>query len=460
MALNAIYGGINADKLGGGLGDDNIYGGGGGDALFGDAGNDNLRGGDGMDHLFGGEGIDMLNGDAGADILEGGNGDDTYVVDDAGDQVIEQAGQGSDSVKAYISYTLTDNVERLDLMGGDNLNATGNGGDNTLKGNTGDNVLSGLDGKDSMSGGDGADTLIGGAGHDWYQGGAGADTFVLDGIGSTETAGAVSTKSLNSVSSDAITDFISGQDHIQVNLSEFAGVNAGVLQGQYFTVGTVATADHAQFIFDAAHKALLFDADGTGSGKAVKIADINAGATVAAGDILVHQNAPAEGNVITFDDMGNDAGSDAMLSVHGFSFTSDLWTGEISALLANYYYGPNQGYTLLSGGVGGVGYAYAEGAPLNIQRADGADFVFQGLDVTSPWYAKEDMTMTGYLDGQVVFTQTVHATPDAISHFTGAYTVDDIKIAMTIVDSSTGERQGGGGFIAFDNMAHDAFLPL
>ncbi|MHA7066931.1 calcium-binding protein, partial [Azospirillum argentinense] len=69
------------------------------------------------DLLVGGEGDDTLDGGAGADTLIGGTGNDVYRVDNAGDVVVELAGEGADTVYSSINYTLGDNVEALVLTG-------------------------------------------------------------------------------------------------------------------------------------------------------------------------------------------------------------------------------------------------------------------------------------------------------------------------------------------------------
>ncbi len=122
---------------------------------------DNLiTGNSGKDKLTGGAGNDTLDGGSGADRLEGGTDDDVYIVDNAGDTVVENAGEGSDEVRtALAAYTLTANVERLAYTGTGSFAGTGNASDN---------VLAGGAGNDTLNGGAGADTLVGAAGNDVY----------------------------------------------------------------------------------------------------------------------------------------------------------------------------------------------------------------------------------------------------------------------------------------------------
>ncbi|HKI61618.1 MAG TPA: cadherin-like domain-containing protein, partial [Mariprofundaceae bacterium] len=128
-----------------------------------------------------------IDGGAGADYMEGGAGDDTYVVDNAGDVVIENAGEGNDTVESSIDYSLEGtNIENLTLSG---TAATGRGntGDNILRGNAADNVLEGLAGNDQFYGGAGNDTMMGGAGNDRYVFRLGDGADVIDDAQGSDT---------------------------------------------------------------------------------------------------------------------------------------------------------------------------------------------------------------------------------------------------------------------------------
>ena len=85
-------------------------------------------------------------------------GDDVFDIDHSYDGIVEQAGEGIDTVRAVVSYVLPNNVENLDLLGTLALRASGNSGDNVLRGNAGNNYLQGRGGNDTYYGGLGDDT--------------------------------------------------------------------------------------------------------------------------------------------------------------------------------------------------------------------------------------------------------------------------------------------------------------
>jgi Ca2+-binding RTX toxin-like protein len=229
---NVLNGGAGNDTISGGAGNDSITGGLGVDAMSGGAGNDSffvddigdtatelsgegtdlvtssvtftlgahvenltltgataingtgnelnniMTGNTGVNTMSGGAGNDLINGGFGADTLIGGEGNDTFLIENAGDTVVEAAGEGTDQVNSAVTHTLGANVENLTLTGAVAINGTGNGLDNTIIGNGAANTLSGGGGNDTINGGLGADTMSGGAGN---------DAFVVDNAGDTVT---------------------------------------------------------------------------------------------------------------------------------------------------------------------------------------------------------------------------------------------------------------------------------
>lgn len=127
-----------------------------------------LGGGAGNDQLYTGSANDWLDGGTGVDTVAGGEGNDTYVVDHAGDVVVEEAGEGEDHVRSSIAYNLGAHLEHLTLLGSA-PRGTGNDGANHLIGNSAANRLEGLAGNDTLDGGAGNDTMLGGVGRDYYR---------------------------------------------------------------------------------------------------------------------------------------------------------------------------------------------------------------------------------------------------------------------------------------------------
>lgn len=110
--------------------------------------------------IVGNAGNNSLDGGAGADRLIGGKGNDTYVVDNYFDTVIEQAGEGTDTVRTHLNYVMGDHFENLVLTGTDNVVGFGNELVNTITGNSGNNTLDGSFGVDALIGGLGDDTYV------------------------------------------------------------------------------------------------------------------------------------------------------------------------------------------------------------------------------------------------------------------------------------------------------------
>ncbi|SHJ35987.1 FG-GAP repeat-containing protein [Roseomonas rosea] len=243
--------GTNADQtLAGGAFDDTLDGAGGADRLFGGAGNDTYfvdnagdelreEAGAGGDVVWAstgwtlgaGQAVEVIRANAGAsgitltgnelanwlvsgageDVLAGGLGNDSFHVNDAGDQVIEAAGGGTDTVIAYVSYALASGQEIEVLRA--NPEAAGL-------------MLTGNEFANRVIGADGIDILVGGLGQDTLTGGAGEDSFLFQSLAD----------SLASASRDLISDFVSGEDRI--NLSALQAVEGAELDQAFTFLGT------------------------------------------------------------------------------------------------------------------------------------------------------------------------------------------------------------------------------
>jgi trimeric autotransporter adhesin len=210
-----------------------------------------LTGNDLANELRGNNANNIIDGGTNADSMYGGFGNDTYTVDNSGDKVFEFAGRGTnDTVKSRVSYTLSGEVETLELIAGTiATTGVGNSLNNTITGNQRNNVLDGGAGNDSISGGagndsikggtnndtlnggDGSDTLDGGAGVDRMIGGSGtgSDTFIVDNIGDVviELAASGTDTILTSLSSFSLNFINANQDFSNVeNLTFTSSANA------------------------------------------------------------------------------------------------------------------------------------------------------------------------------------------------------------------------------------------
>ena len=211
--------------------------------------------------MWGSSNNNELDGREGADIMKGLAGNDVYVVDNAGDVVIEFApgtrptasslspdwGGGNDLIWTSVDYVLPTHVERMGVNGFATtfaINLTGNAGGNEMWGNDGVNVIDGL------------------AGADVLHGNGGADTFAF-------------TTALGSGNIDQLVDFQQGTDKIALDDAVFTGLAPGALPAGAFVTGSAAQDADDRIIYDTTTGALYFDADGNGTGSsAVQFASV------------------------------------------------------------------------------------------------------------------------------------------------------------------------------------------
>lgn len=263
---STIDGGADNDRFNIHAGSGHVLGGGAGDDAFvfyGSVTGEHLSGGDGNDRFYGyGLGISgQIDGGNGNDAfydfanvgglqvsLRGGAGNDLYrVVSASGPNIVENAGEGTDTVQVArgISYTLGANLENLSvansLGSGEDATLTGNASNNritgsigrdTISGMAGNDLLNGSAGNDAISGGDGNDRIIGGAGGDTMTGGTGGDTYVYTSISDSAYANG------SYASQDTITDWTT-LDHIDLSAVDANSLLAGQ---QHFHFAGYATA--------------------------------------------------------------------------------------------------------------------------------------------------------------------------------------------------------------------------
>ena len=371
--------------------------------LVGGDGHDTLVGGQADDSLVGGNGDDMLDDFWGADTMDGGLGNDTYWVH-AGwseatgsfdDDVLVDAG-GIDTIVAFMQdWTLAAGFENVRLewdwdagSAGDRIlignsldnhidgrgalsaHIEGHAGNDTLLGATGSrwgggedasNWIDGGAGNDVIEGSNGNDTLFGGSGNDHLDSAGGAD--VLDGGAGNDTlAGGASPDSFfpqddvfrfsvaaGEANADRLVDFESGTDKVELNASAHAGIGAGgafAADDARFWAAAGATSGHDaddRVIYNLSTGDLYYDADGSGSGAALRIATLQNAPTLVAADILVSGTA-IEGTA--GDDSITGTSAPDMIDGRGGNDTI-LGMGEADVLIGGL------GNDSLDGGVGG-----------------------------------------------------------------------------------------------------------
>lgn len=220
------------------------------------AGDDTLIGKSGNDTLRGGAGNDVLRGGAGKDEMYGGYGNDIFEINVKDDKVIEKLDKGIDTINSKVSYTLSANVENLNLTGSLDINGTGNKLGNDIVGNDGNNRLNGRLGADTLTGG------------------AGADKFVFR-------------VALDDV--DTITDFETGVDKIRLDDAIFTELSIGNLNGLTFSASTtgMATLPTQHILYSTSSGNLYYDEDGAGTAQRVHFATLEAGLSIGFSDFVV-----------------------------------------------------------------------------------------------------------------------------------------------------------------------------
>jgi Ca2+-binding RTX toxin-like protein len=256
-----LYGNEGVNWIDGGADDDELYGGNVQDTLLGGSGNDTIYSNGGDDLLVGGAGADKLYGTGGTDIIYG---DDAVgiVFTPPAKPVIEPPPPPPpvpDSVTTSTSLTLAPGVRNVTATGKASVSLTGNELDNVMTGNTG---------KNTISAGAGNDVINGGYGNDRLYGSTGKDAFVF-----TTKLGTSTTD--RTVNLDTISDFSVKDDTLQLDNAVFKKIGkAGKLNKAYFTIGEQAKDKNDYVIYNKKTGILSYDADGSGSGKAVEFAKL------------------------------------------------------------------------------------------------------------------------------------------------------------------------------------------
>ena len=143
-----------------------------------------------------------------------------------------------------------------------------------LRGSTLADTINALAGNDRVNGREGADRLDGSTGNDTLTGGVGADQFSF-------------TTKLAKDNVDTITDFEVGTDRIRLDHRVFKALETGALEASAFAVAASAADSDVRILYDEATGKLSYDADGSGSGKAVAFGILGAGLSLTEADFLV-----------------------------------------------------------------------------------------------------------------------------------------------------------------------------
>lgn len=301
-------------------------------------GNNTLTGTTGNDKFNALAGNDTIDGLAGADTMRGGLGNDSYIIDNVGDTVIESSALSTeiDQVESSISYTLGMNVENLTLSGTTAITGAGNLLNNVIIGNSAANILNGKAGADTMTGGLGNDSYfvdnigdrvietsaltteidrvqssisytlknnfenlqltgsnaINGFGNALINVMTGnSNNNILNGYEGNDTlTGGLGKDSfrLTTLSKDKITDFSVADDTIQLENGVFTALlTTGVLSAGSFKIGAAAADANDYILYNSVSGVISYDSDGNGDASALQIAVVGAGLALSNTDFVV-----------------------------------------------------------------------------------------------------------------------------------------------------------------------------
>jgi Ca2+-binding RTX toxin-like protein len=187
--------------------------------------------------------------------VTGTAGDDVFVVDEAGDAILELPGGGTDEVvTALAAFALGANVENLTGSGDSPHDLRGNALENLLTGGGGNDVLRLHDGgSDTARGLGGNDILFYGAaltGTDVNDGGEGVDTLVLQGAYAALVLGAASLVGIEGISLQSGSMVRWGGSGADRHDYALTTVQANVAPGQQLRVNAQSLLAGEDFSFD------------------------------------------------------------------------------------------------------------------------------------------------------------------------------------------------------------------
>jgi len=226
---------VNVENINGSAFTDVLRGNGGNNELYGQGGNDHIEGRGGADYIDGGAGIDSIYYNT-ACTIDLGDSSQNAGVDAAGDIV--------GNIENIFASTFND----------------------VIRGTASNNEIYGQGGSDHIDGRGGSDYILTGAGND----------FVY--FTAASRGGAY------------IGDYDAGSnDTLAIVASGFGGglVGGAALAANRLVIGASANQAFGQFIFNSGTRILSWDADGTGGGAAVTVANLGSATTLTTSDFLL-----------------------------------------------------------------------------------------------------------------------------------------------------------------------------